>query len=176
MRTTLARRHVALFVTLIAGCSAVPPPAARAGGAKDPPEPSLPAPTAKHAAKISPDMVGTLSPIPAMMAHGEGWTFEMQGTQGMEHHAVLLFQNGNKRFEGTLVFRDSTQQARGAHQQDIRWMRFDGELSNDAGNTRTTLMVGDEACTDREGRTTRHTLRFVLGREEFVGCADLAMY
>lgn len=167
MRTALARLHAIAFAALITSCSAAPPPSMLAGGAKEPPAPP---PTAKRSAKISPDMVGTVSPIPAMIASGEGWTFEMQGKQGMEHRAVLLFQKGTKRFEGTMTFRESNERA------GVRWMHFDGDLSNEAGAVRTMLMVGNEPCTDREGRSTRHTLRFVLGREEYIGCADLAMY
>ncbi len=169
MRIAFARLHAVAFAVLVSGCSAAPPPSTLAGGAKDPPAQPAP-PTAKRSAKISPEMVGTVSPIPAMIANGEGWTFEMQGQQGMAHHAVLTFGKDTKRFEGTVTFRESSERA------GVRWMRLDGELHHAQGKANILIMVGNEPCKDREGRQTRHTIRFVLGREEYVGCADLAMY
>ncbi len=167
MRTALARLHAAVFAVVFVGCSAAPPPSMLAGGTKEQPAPP---PSAKPAGKISPNMVGTLSPIPAMIASGEGWTLKMQGKQGMEHNAILIFEKDMKRFEGMVTFRETSERA------GVRWMRLDGELHHAQGKANLSMMVGSEPCTDREGRQTRHTIRFVLGREEHIGCADIAMY
>jgi hypothetical protein len=161
------------LVALVA-CSAAAPPKAVAGGGKTPMAQAATSGSksgdSKPAGKISAEMAGKLSPIPAMMASGEDWTFEMRGTQGMEHHASLLFQGGAKRLEGTVTYRETNEHA------GVRWMRFDGTLRNERGDAAFAMTVGEQACKGRDGRQLGHTVRFVLGRTEYAGCADVAMY
>lgn len=155
-----------VLMAAIAACTATQPPAAAAPPADAPLMPLPPG----ASGKISPEMVGKVSPIPAMMASGEDWTLDMQGTQGMDHHAVLQLSRGPLRLEGTLTFRETITR------DGISSMRLDGRLESAEGVANAIVVVDNAPCKDREGNIVPHTIRILLGRQELQGCAQVAVY
>ena len=81
--------------TTLAACSA-PPPMPPA-----PPAPPAPSP------KVSAEMAGRLSPVPAFMGLGEHFNIRIHAIGDMRHEVELTWAMGQKTAKGILVYRDT---------------------------------------------------------------------
>lgn len=150
---------------LLIGCSAVAPPAVVAGEA----------PTAKPAAKISPEMVGTLSPIGVFLGQGRdqgrGWRVEIRALDPRQHHVALQWTAPDRSDRGTAVYDGPLDIARD------RPLVLQGRLQTPQGVQPLRIEIRTEACRDTEGANRPQRIVLVIdGRAPLNGCGDLAMF
>lgn len=175
IRTTFA---VLLMMTLSACSATTPteaaaPPPATAGVASGPPPGA--------SGKISPGMVGKVSPVPAFMGLGEHFNIEIQSqggqtAEGMRHRVHLIWGMGTHDAEGTLFYRSTPDRstpgpARGAP------IALDGTLETAQGRKTIRVDILTEACTDDADRAHPQRVKIALqGEADMHGCGDLAVY
>ena len=167
IRTTVAM----LLMMLLTACGAATPTDAAA------PETTSPnAPMPGAAGKISPDMVGKVSPVPAFKGLGEHFNIEIQSQgeqtpEGMRHSVRLVWGMGTYEGEGTLFYRSAPGPARGAP------ILLDGTLQTAQGPKTMRVEIVTEACTDDADRPHPQRVTVALqGETGMQGCGDLAVY
>ncbi len=183
IRTTVAM----LLMMLLTACSAATQTDAAAPVTAVPetatPNASTPAagPPPGAAGKISPDMVGKVSPVPAFMGLGEHFHIEIQSlgeqtAEGMRHRVHLVWGMGTHEAEGTLFYRSAPDRsmpgpARGAP------ILLDGTLETAQGPKSLRVDIITEACTDDADRPHPQRVTIALqGETGMQGCGDLAVY
>lgn len=163
-------RHVTSATLLgLAACSAVPPPAPPASTAA----PAQPATTrpAPAAAKVSPEMVGKLSPVPAFMGLGEHFNIRIQAIGDMRHDVELSWAMGQKNARGVLMYRGAPGVP---HPGPIA---LDGTLDTSEGAKPIRVEIVTEPCTDEADRPHPQRVTVTLeGETTLNGCGDLAVY
>ncbi len=176
IRTTFAASlAMTLLATTLAACSATTPTDTAA-------TPSAPAdaptsgPPAGASGKISPGMVGKVSPVPAFMGLGEHFNIEIQSeggqtAEGMPHRVHLVWGMGTYDAEGTLFYRSTPGPSRGAS------IALDGTLETANGQKTIRVEIVTEPCTDDDDRAHPQRVTIVLqGEADMHGCGDLAVY
>lgn len=181
IRTTVA----ILLLMLLTACSAATPTDAAAPGTATPdaatPAVAGTAPPPGAAGKISPDMVGKVSPVPAFKGLGEHFNIEIQSlgertAEGMRHSVRLVWGMGTYQGEGTLFYRNAPDRsmpgpARGAP------ILLDGTLETAQGPKTIRVEITTEACTDDADRPHPQRVTVALqGETGMQGCGDLAVY
>lgn len=170
IHSTLSALTLAATVVL-AACTATAPTEA---AAPDPMPAGLP-PGASG--KLSPEMVGKVSPVPAFMGLGEHFRIDIQSDggqtpDGYRHRVQLTWGTGTRQAEGTLFYRGTTgTSSRGAP------IALDGTLDTTAGKKTIRVEIATEFCTDEAD--VAHTQRVavtVQGEAVMHGCGDLAVY
>lgn len=176
-----------LLMMLLTACSAATPTDAAAPVTVAPetatPEASAAAsgPPPGAAGKISPDMVGKVSPVPAFKGLGEHFNIEIQSqgeqtAEGMRHSVHLVWGMGTYDAEGTLFYRSAPDRnmpgpARGAP------ILLDGTLETAQGPKTIRVEIITEACTDDADRPHPQRVTVALqGETGMQGCGDLAVY
>lgn len=167
----------ALLISILAACSATTPTDAVATETAAP-EASAAAsgPPPGAAGKISPDMVGKVSPVPAFMGLGEHFNIDIQSQgeqtpEGMRHSVRLVWGMGTYEGEGTLFYRSAPGPARGAP------ILLDGTLQTAQGPKTLRVEIVTEACTDDADRPHPQRVTVALqGETGMQGCGDLAVY
>ena len=167
----------ALLISVLAACSATTPTDAVATGTAMP-EASAAAsgPPPGAAGKISPDMVGKVSPVPAFKGLGEHFNIEIQSQgeqtpEGMRHSVRLVWGMGTYEGEGTLFYRSAPGPARGAP------ILLDGTLQTAQGSKTLRVEIVTEACTDDADQPHPQRVTVALqGETGMQGCGDLAVY
>ncbi len=172
MRNMTAHSLGLSLFALLGACSAATPPNAVAGGAKEtPPPPQSATPSAKPAAKISPEMVGKLSPIPAFIGEGQGWRIEIKALDATQHHVALDWINTKIAESGTARYLGALDIARSSP------LAIDGMLQTRDGAKTLRIEIRSEACTDSAGVVRPQRIAIIIqGRAPLTGCGDLAMY
>jgi hypothetical protein len=171
-----------LLMMLLTACSAATPTGAAApvtavpeAAAPDAPMPAA-APPPGAAGKISPDMVGKVSPVPAFKGLGEHFNIEIQShgeqtPEGMRHSIRLVWGMGTYEGEGTLFYRSAPGPARGAP------ILLDGTLQTAQGPKKIRVEIVTEPCTDDADRPHPQRVTVALqGETGMQGCGDLAVY
>jgi hypothetical protein len=167
----------ALLISILAACSATTPTDAVATGTAMP-EASAAAsgPPPRAAGKISPDMVGKVSPVPAFKGLGEHFNIEIQSQgeqtpEGMRHSVRLVWGMGTYEGEGTLFYRSAPGPARGAP------IQLDGTLQTAQGPKTLRVEIVTEPCTDDADQLHPQRVTVALqGETGMQGCGDLAVY
>lgn len=162
-----------VLIAALTACTATPPQAAAAPPA-DPPQAALPPPGASG--KLSADMVGKVSPVPAFMGLGEHFNIEIQGeggptAEGLRHRVHLVWGMGAYEADGALFYRGTPGPSRGAP------IALDGTLDTAKGKQAIRVEIATEACTD--DADVAHPQRVtvtVQGEPVMRGCGDLAVY
>jgi hypothetical protein len=155
---------------VLAACTATAPTEAAAPDAA----PSGPPPGASG--KLSPEMVGKVSPVPAFMGLGEHFNIQIQSeggdsANGLRHRVHLVWGTGTREAEGTLVYRGTPGPAHGAP------IALDGTLETATGKKTIRVEIVTEACTD--DADVAHPQRVtvaVQGETAMRGCGELAVY
>lgn len=162
------RTMSALLLTLaMAACNAAQPTAPEQA-------PQMPPPGASG--KLSPDMVGKVSPVPAFMGLGEHFSIEIQSqggqtADGMRHRVRLVRGMGSEQAEGTLYYRGSPGPSRGAP------IMLQGSLDTAKGQKTMLVEIATEACTDDADIVHPQRVKIALqGEPQMNGCGDLAVY
>lgn len=178
-----------LLMSVLAACSVATPTDAVAPGTA--PDASTPAvasagPPPGAAGKISPDMVGKVSPVPAFKGLGEYFNIEIQSqggqtAEGMRHRVHLIWGTpvgavGTHDAEGTLFYpstpdRSMPDTVRGAP------ILLDGTLQTAQGPKTIRVEITTEACTDDADQPHPQRVKIALqGETGMQGCGDLAVY
>jgi hypothetical protein len=145
--------------TTLAACSA-PPPMPPA-----PPAPPAPSP------KVSPEMAGRLSPVPAFMGLGEHFNIRIHAIGDMRHEVELTWAMGQKTAKGILVYRDTPSVPRRSP------ILLDGTLDTAGGRKALRVEIVSEACTDDADRPHMQRVTVAIEGETMLhGCGDLAVY
>ena len=161
----------------LAACTATPPTEAQAPK----PEPAegratTVAPPPGASAKLSPEMVGKVSPVPAFMGHGEHFSINIhsQGERtadGFAHHVRLIRGSGSYEAEGTLFYRGTPGLSRGVP------ILLDGALDIAKGKKAIRVEIVTEPCTDDADVVHPQRVKVVVhGETTLNGCGDLAVY
>jgi hypothetical protein len=155
---------------LLSACSAATPPNAVAGGAP-PPQVAGEAPTAKPAAKMSPAMVGTVSPVGIFLGQGRDWRIEIRALDPRQHQVSLQWTALGRTDSGTAVYDGPLDIPRN------RPLALEGRLQTPQGTKPLRIEIRSEACTDHQGVARPQRIALVLdGRTALNGCGDLAMF
>ncbi len=183
IRTTVAM----LLIMLLTACSAARPTdaAAPVTAAPEAAAPDAPMPAATPppgaAGKMSPDMVGKVSPVPAFKGLGEHFNIEIQSlgeqtSEGMRHSVRLIWGMGTHEAEGTVFYRNAPGRsmpgpARGAP------ILLEGTLETAQGRKAIRVDIVTERCTDDADRAHPQRVKIALQDEtDMHGCGDLAVY
>ena len=169
IHSTLSALTLAATVVL-AACTATAPTEAAA------PDPMPAGPPPGASGKLSPEMVGKVSPVPAFMGLGEHFRIDIQSDggqtpDGYRHRVQLTWGTGTRQAEGTLFYRSTGASSRGAP------IALDGTLDTTAGKKTIRVEIATEACTDEAD--VAHPQRVsvtVQGEAVMHGCGDLAVY
>lgn len=165
MRTHALVLGLIVAGTTLAACSAPPsaPPA--------PPAPPAPAAPPAPSHKISPEMAGRVSPVPAFMGLGEHFNIRIHAIGDMRHEVELTWAMGQKTAKGLLVYRDTPGVPR--HSPIL----LDGTLDTAKGTKTLRVEIVGEACTDEADRPHMHRVTVAIdGETTLHGCGDLAVY
>lgn len=164
----IAATSIAAIVVSTSACSAAAP----TGAAKEAP-PSAPVPPGgKPAGKISPEMVGTLSPIPAFMGRGESWRIEILALDATQHHVALLWPASGERATGTARYDGPLGVAR-----DAGPLVLSGMLERRGAKRALRIEIRAEACVDADGIARPQRIAIEIGSDAALrGCGDSAMY
>lgn len=163
----------AMLMVAMTACSATQPTAATAP-LVDPPQATLPPPGAS--AKLSPDMVGKVSPVPAFMGLGEHFRVEIQSeggetADGLRHRVHLVWGMGSDDARGTLFYRGAPGPSRGAP------IALDGTLDTAKGSRTIWVEIATEPCIDDADVTHPQQVNITLqGEIKMTGCGELAVY
>jgi hypothetical protein len=125
----------------------------------------------KPAGKISADMVGKVSPIPAFKGQGRGWRIDIHALDATQHHVALRWAETRATDSGTAIYRGSLQLPR------ANPLALDGRLQTRGGAKTLRIEIHRERCIDIDG--TERPQRIVVtieGRPGFEGCGDSAVY
>ncbi|MFD0724694.1 hypothetical protein [Lysobacter brunescens] len=158
---------LSLIVTLIA-CSA-PAPSAE-------PAPAPPSSTAAEAPpapspKVSAEMAGRVSPVPAFMGLGEHFNIRIQSVGDMRHDVELTWAMGQKSAQGVLMYRGAPGVP---HRGPIA---LDGTLDTAEGAKPIRVEIVTGPCTDEADRPHPQRVTVTLeGETTLHGCGDLAVY
>ncbi len=170
MRNMTAHSLGLPLFALLAACSVAAPPNAVAGGAQELP-PTSEKPSGKPAGKISPHMVGKLSPIPAFIGEGRGWRVKIRSLDSSQHHVDVEWTMSAITESGTARYRGALDVARGSP------LAIDGMLQTRDGARTLQIEILTEACTDAAGVVRPQRIDIMVeGRAPLNGCGDLAMY
>ena len=161
----------AMLMVALTACSATQPTAATAPTA-DPQE----APPPGASAKLSPEMVGKVSPVPAFMGQGEHFRIQIQSeggapADGLRHRVHLVWGMGSNDAKGTLFYRGAPGPSRGAP------IALDGTLDTAKGSRTIRVEIATEPCID--DADVAHPQRVnvtVQGETRMTGCGELAVY
>jgi hypothetical protein len=162
----------AVLMAAMTACSATQPPAAAAPPA-DPPQMR---PPAGASGKLSPEMVGRVSPVPAFMGLGEHFNIQIQSEggdspTGLRHRVALAWGTGTHEAEGTLFYRDTPGPSHGAP------IALDGTLDTAKGSKTIRVEIVTEPCTDEADVTHPQQVTItVQGETPMHGCGELAVY
>ena len=169
MRTHSLVLGLLLAGTTLAACSASPPTPPAAPAPPAPAAPPAPSP------KVSADMVGRLSPVPAFMGLGEHFNIRINAIGDMRHEVELTWAMGEKTAKGILFYRDTPgAQPRGPERKPIA---LDGTLETAGGAKKMQVEIVSEACTDDADRTHPQRVTITVeGETTMHGCGDLAVY
>ncbi len=176
IRTTVAM----LLPMLLTACSAATPthtvaPETATRDASTPAFVGGPPPGA--AGKISPDMVGNVSPVPAFMGLGEGFSIEIRSegertANGMRHRVHLVW--GTHEAEGTLFYRSASDpNMPGAARTPIA---LDGILDTAQGRKTIRVDIVAETCAHALEAYPQRVTVSVQGETAMRGCGELAVY
>lgn len=151
---------------VLAACSATAPTEAAAPDGPPPPGAS---------GKLSPEMVGTVSPVPAFMGQGEHlgkpWTIHLRSEGQMRHSIELIWKTEQIRSEGQLFYRGTPGPSRGAP------IALDGTLETAQGQKPIHIEITTTPCTDDTDVAYPQTVKIsVQGEADLQGCGELAMY
>ncbi len=136
--------------------------------------PSGPPPGASG--KLSPEMVGKVSPVPAFMGQGEHFRIDIQSEggqtpDGLRHRVHLVWGMGTYDAEGTLFIRGKAGPSHGAP------IALDGTLDTAKGPKTLRVEIITEACTDDADVAHPQRVKITLqGESAMNGCGDLAVY
>lgn len=126
----------------------------------------------KPAGKISPEMVGRLSPIPAFKGQGDGWRVEIRALDATQHHVALQWPASGETATGTARYDGPLNVAREAGP-----LILNGALERGGAKRPLRVEIRAQACVDRDGIARPHTIAIAIGAEPPLhGCGDLAMY
>lgn len=156
---------------VLAACTATTPTEAAA------PEAGPVGPPPGASGKLSPEMAGKVSPVPAFMGLGEHFRIEIQSdggqtADGLRHRVQLTWGTGTRQAEGTLFYRGTPGYTSGGAP-----IALDGTLDTPVGKKTIRVEIATEACTDEAD--TAHPQRVtvtVQGEAAMRGCGDLAVY
>lgn len=161
-------------LTVLAACStpeptapATPPAPAAAAAPAD--APTAPPPGASG--KLSPEMVATVSPVPAFRGLGEHFNIQITSAGEMRHTVALTWGTGTRQADGEVFWRGAPGPK---HDGPIA---LDGTLMVDGMARRIDVEITAGACTDEADQP--HTHRVVVkvdGEGTLNGCGDLAVY
>lgn len=172
-RTALRRTAYAIVpgvLGLLSACSAATPPNAVAGGAP-PAQVAGEAPTAKPSAKMSPEMVGTVSPIGIFLGQGRDWRIEIRALDPRQHRVSLQWTALGRTDSGTAVYAGPLDIARN------RPLALEGRLQTPQGLKPLRVEIRSETCTDPQGVDRPQRIAVTLdGGAALNGCGDLAMF
>jgi hypothetical protein len=163
----------AMLMVAMTACSATQPTAATAPSA-DSPQATLPPPGAS--AKLSPDMVGKVSPVPAFMGQGEHFRIQIQSeggesADGLRHRVHLVWGMGSDDARGTLFYRGAPGPSRGAP------IALDGSLVTAKGSRTIRVEIATEPCIDDADVAHPQRVNITLqGEIKMTGCGELAVY
>jgi hypothetical protein len=126
--------------------------------------------------KLSPEMVGKVSPVPAFMGLGEHFKIDIQSEggqtpEGLRHRVHLVWGTGSREAGGMLFYRGAPGPAHGAP------IALDGRLETTTGSKPIRVEIVTEACTD--DADVAHPQRVtvtVQGETAMRGCGELAVY
>ncbi len=169
IHSTLSALTLATTVVL-AACTATTPTEAAA------PDPMPVGPPPGASGKLSPEMVGKVSPVPAFMGLGEHFKIDIQSDggqtpDGYRHRVQLTWGTGTRQAEGTLFYRGAGAISRGSP------IALDGTLDTAAGKKTIRVEIATEACTDEADVTHPQRVAVtVQGEAVMRGCGDLAVY
>jgi hypothetical protein len=166
------------FCALVA-CTATPPTEAQA------PKPdvadarattAMPPPGASG--KLSPEMVGKVSPVPAFMGQGgrgaKRWMIDIRSEGEMRHRVEITWMATHVRMEGEAFYRGTpAASTRGAP------IALDGGIDTSLGEGTMRMRIGifTESCIDDAGVTHPQRVTVSLqGEAELSGCGELAVY
>ena len=154
---------------VLAACSATAPTKAAA------PEASLSGPPPGASGKLSPEMVGTVSPVPAFMGQGDymgkQWTIHLRSEGQMRHSVQLIWKKEHIRRYGDILYRGTPGPSRGAP------IALDGTLDTRQGRKAIHIDITTASCTD--GTNAKYPQRVkisVEGEADLLGCGELAVY
>ena len=162
----------------LAACTATPPTEAQAPGpdmADNRATTAAPPPGAS--AKLSPDMVGKVSPVPAFRGLGEHFNIEIQSrgepaAEGLAHRVRLIRGSGSDEAEGTLFYRGTPGPSRGKPM-----ILLEGTLDTRKGKQAIRVEIVTEPCTDDADVVHAQRVKVVVhGETGLSGCGDLAVY
>jgi hypothetical protein len=165
-----------LLCALVA-CTATPPTEAQAPGpdvADDRATTAMPPPGASG--KLSPEMVGKVSPVPAFKGLGEHFNIEIQSEggdspNGLRHRMRLTRDSGTYEAQGILLYRGIRGPSQGAP------ITLEGTLDTAKGKKTVRVEIATEACTDEADVVHPQRVRIaVQGETELNGCGELAVY
>lgn len=164
MNTPMPPLILALSIVL-AACSATAPTEAAA--------PTGPPPGASG--KLSPDMVGKVSPVPAFMGQGEymgkQWTIHLRSEGQMRHSVQLIWKKEHIRRYGDIFYRGTPGPSRGAP------IALDGSLDTRQGRKTIRIDITTASCTDDTNTTRPQRVKIsVQGEADLQGCGELAVY
>lgn len=167
MPTPLATALVAMLAALIAACTAAAPAAA----AKQTP-PATEAPSGKPAGKISPEMVGKLSPIAAFKGRGDGWRIEILALDATQHHVALQWPASGEAASGIARYDGPLNIAREAGP-----LILNGTLERGGTKRALRIEIRTEPCTDIDGVPRPQRIAIDIDTKTTLrGCGDLAVY
>jgi hypothetical protein len=158
-------------LTLLTACTAPEP---KVASTPEAPAPAAEAPTAPPpgaAGKLSPEMVGKVSPVPAFRGLGEHFNIQITSAGEMRHTVALTWGTGTRQADGEVFWRGAPGPK---HDGPIA---LDGTLMIDGMARRIDVQIIAEPCTDEADQP--HTHRVVVkvdGEGTLNGCGDLAVY
>ncbi len=154
---------------LLAACTATAPTKAAA------PDLAASGPPPGTSGKLSPDMVGKVSPVPAFMGQGEymgkQWTIHVRSEGQMRHSVQLVWKKDHVRRYGDIFYRGTPGPSRGAP------ITLDGALDTPQGRKTIRIDITTAFCTD--GINAKYPQRVVIsvqGEPDLQGCGELAVY
>jgi hypothetical protein len=165
-----------MLLCAVVACSATPPTEARAPAAEmsgDRPTAAAPPPGASG--KLSPEMVGKVSPVPAFMGQGgrgaKRWSIDIRSEGEMRHRVKFIWTEQHKRWEGEVFYSDEPGPSQGAP------IVLEGTLDTAKGKRSIRIGIITERCTDHTGATHPQKVTIALqDAAELNGCGELAVY
>lgn len=155
------RTHALVVALIVAGTTL----AACSAPQTAPPAPAAPSP------KVSPEIAGRVSPVPAFMGLGEHFNIRIRSIGDMRHDVELTWAMGQKAAQGVLVYRDAPGVP---HRGPIV---LDGTLDTADGAKPIRVEIVTEPCIDEADRPHPQRVTVTLeGETTLHGCGDLAVY
>jgi hypothetical protein len=170
MRKIMNTPALALAASLaLAACTATAPTEAAA------PEATPPGPPPGASGKLSPDMVGKVSPVPAFMGQGEHlgkrWMIHIRSEGQMRHRVELIWTKEHLSRDGELFYRGMPGPSHGAP------ITLDGTIDTHQGRKPIHIEITTVPCTDDTNAARPQRVKIsVQGDADLNGCGDLAVY